>query len=780
MATTLGWTAASNITDGEYNVILAGSSTSTLQLRHAGGKDCGDLFNAFDVTDSGDMLNRWTYLKNETAGSGSVTYKAGVVGGGGGIQLGISKTAGAGNESAASWVVRPLKKIYDTGDDYWFATIYKDGADDSYNIFGAGLTQTLYPTEETGANVFQYGWFAAVYEISGTLYARSFLNTSTGSGSASRVDVKAATAITATAGYYIIAKCIHTQSDDTYRTAWFEGQTIQQAFTRAEAWTSGSASALTGYLTEGSVVSSATISFAYYTAGYRLNYDESATRNFYTDYYGMDGDVCHWYVPHFGNANDCGLWNTLEVPSAGGQTKNGWTFTLDGGAASTGALYNSYVEFSIKRENSETKVFGYTHDTDQTITQDSTSKYIFGKFSFGANNVDDAWRYGFFNSTTNDCATNGHSVASNSSGNFFTCINGVAGATTTATFTADTDYWIRLEIDEGTSYLDIFTGSSTRSTVDAGRGAGDVDSNTRDISSATISCDEVGLRNTNRTGANATMTMKGYETEGNAHAEHADGVHDGWYPDVIATGDFQQFDGASLYTIDYSTFSATQTGDTLFRRKLDTDNDGTADDLTGAWLNASGTAALSAEDAYGMLFEFNLDPTDTTATVTVISLDGDVDTEAPDVDYLLVRKNIEQAYYAVGYEMSDNSEVQYGEIRVSDDGGSTFKIVDWNDTTKKKVGTDFASYTAGNSYKILNEGVTQDPSPIVEYGDVTTIRPVNLGYSSGATLLIQVRATDVGSNASGWVTATDFGTTPDVSGKNEIELLEIIAQNTSP
>jgi len=786
MSISLNWSSG-DMTIGEYTGIQdVGEGVEQIVMRHAGGKNCRDFGSAFDFTDHNDVKNRWVTKDPDTVTATSYTSSLSVTGGGGAL-LQFEVSAISARSQLGTGITRPLKKIYTEADNSDFMTITKPSemsVTSGWPMPEIGLFETDfvgYQTANYGVTTeYQYAFEGRVTNANGDTYTSGHINTT--SGSSPDFKTVLANAITSFTLDYLAIKGIYEASSNTYRIAVFEGSTSASVRSNADAWTSGSASALTGYVREGSLVDSSTMAFSYQSAGHMQDTDAALTNTFKLAIYGCDSSCAFWYAPHYGNANDCGLWNKHEVPDTAGETLNGWTFTLDGGAASSGELKHDHAEFTIARENSDTKVFGYTHDTDQNITQDSLNKYIFGKFQFDANNVDDAWRYGFFNSTTNDCATNGHSIASNTSGNFFTCIGGVAGNTTTSTFTVDTDYWLRLEINNGTSYLDVFNASATRSEVDAGRGLGDFASLSRDISSATISCDEIGLRNTNRTGANSSMTMRGYETEGNAHADHADGLHDGWYPDVEFDFNQQALGVSSAYTFNYSTFAVSSTGSNiLYSRRLDTTGDSSLD-FTGDYNGETATASLSNEDGYEMAWKCNFDPTELSSAVSLASITAAMDELAPDVDYLFVRKNTTLASYAVGYQMSDDGAIKYGEIRYSPDGGTTLYIVDWNGTTKKRVGTAFASYTSTNSYKIANEGDTQAVlTPAGQYDETISLVLANLGLSASATLLIQVRATDAADNQSGWVTATEFGTglTEVIRGANEMELLRIIAAQTA-
>jgi len=791
MSIALNWLAGpSEMTIGEYTAYAeVGEGVSKVVMRHAGGANCYDFGNGFDLTDDGDIKNRWVFTNPDSVTGATVTTSATSAGSGAGLELNYQIS---GDPSAQSQygvgVLRPCKKIYTEGDDYNFMYIvHKDqveGATSSSQTMWFGLTETekinRQEKRESGGTTitYQFELLMGIWNDGTNLKARCEFGTL--SGNTSGVTQVVSPVTITPSDDYVVGKVI--KSGTNYRSAFFEAETVAEAWTRAAAWTSGSASALDGYLTEGSITNTATVSFKYLGLGFTDDSDTATAESRKVTCYGIDGTVCNWYAPHYGNANDCGLWNVYEVPDTAAETKNGWTFVLDGGASSSGELKHDHAEFTIARENSDTKVFGYTHDTNLTVTQSSTSKYIFGKFQFDANNVNDAWRYGFFNSTTNDCANNGHSIGSDSTGHFFTCIGGTAGNTTTSTFTVDTDYWLRLEIDEGTSYLDVFNASATRSEVDAGRGNGDFASLSRDISSATITCDEVGLRNTNRIGANSSMTMRGYETEGNAHADHADGLHDGWYPDIEFDFNQQALGVSSAYTFSYSTFAVSSTGSNImYSRRIDTTGDSSLD-FTGGYLSESATAALDDEDGFEMAWKCNFDPTELSSAVTLAEITAEADELAPDVNYLFVRKNTTLASYAVECQMADNVAMKFGEVRYSPDGGTTLYIVDWNDTTKKRVGTAFASYTVTNSYKIANEGDTQAVlTPAGQYDEILSLKLANLGLSANATILIQVRATDAADNQSGWVTATEYGTniTEAIANANEMELLRIIATQTA-
>ena len=758
-------TWATEFTEAEYTCVNSG----VVYYRHGGGKTCGKFGNGLDFTDDQDIKNRWVYFEksiNTTASHNPALYDSGD-----GVTIDVSASAtGASTVTVSQYFSRPLKKTYTESDSFWFAQVFDITNADSATECGLGefpFARYLYNEQNSGTSEYQYYLNASVIEVGGAIRCKSEVNLSSGS-TEDRTNLTNAT-VTGTEDY-ICAKMIHEPSGAHWRSAYFEGTTPDEALTRAAAWASGSASALTGYLAEGSLTDATAFEVNYHNIGIGFKrYNLALALDVTANILRVDSNTSEWYAPHFGNANDCGLWNEFEVPDAAGETKNGWTFTLDGGAASTGALYHDHAEFSIKRENSDTKIFGYTHDTDQTITQDSTSKYIFGKFQFDANNVNDAWRYGFFNSTTNDCAINGHSIGSDSTGHFFTCIGGTAGNTTTSTFSVDTYYWLRLEINEGTSYLDVFNASATRSEVDAGRGNGDFASLSRDISSATISCDEVGLRNANRTGANATMTMRGYETEGNAHADHAAGNHDGWYPDVMATANTKVLSSSTMQSIDMSTFTATENGTPLYQAKIDTNNDASLD-LDYGYADASGTAAKSDVDGYRLGWDIDIDPTETSATVTALSIEHDADSIAPTVDYLKVYRDDDTDFYVLGVTVSDNDNIDFGEFRISDDDGTTWYIVDWDGTNRKKVPTAFASYNVVNSVKMKHEDFTGTiPTPICYIGNVIDFDLSKLGYASSATLTIQCRAKDIAGNYSGWVTATEFSPGGSGTGSSFIQ-----------
>jgi len=65
-------------------------------------------------------------------------------------------------------------------------------------------------------------------------------------------------------------------------------------------------------------------------------------------------------------------FSAANMPDADGETKSGWTMSLDGGATSAVTFSGGVANYTVKRENSDTKIFKYERPTTQNILKSTT------------------------------------------------------------------------------------------------------------------------------------------------------------------------------------------------------------------------------------------------------------------------------------------------------------------------------------------------------------------------------------------------------------------------
>ena len=459
----------------------------------------------------------------------------------------------------------------------------------------------------------------------------------------------------------------------------------------------------------------------------------------------IDDAIGTW---HQGNADGQGF-NSTRMPDADGETINGWTMDRDAGTDNSATFSSGNLILEFDRDAVTAVDFRYQRDVNTTLSATATFSMSF-KLKITSYTTSNCGYIGFFDSEEDNNVNAmrlGLSPAQvlvqvfNDAGSAF---NGSSGDV----LSTDTQYWVRFRSDGSDVTGDVY---STEELFNAAS-TGDVSTTTLDLSTVTgtVNPDKFGTRNLAAAGTTRNMVWEIAEIDGD--------VCD-WYSDAQASTTDFDFSGGN--SVDYSSLVINTTGAGTYlydlRKKVTSGGSFATFNNGGSHYTEAEIQALEDEFLYGFGLIAYLDTDGETAlSVDDISVDYVADTIVPSIDFLRVRQESGTDFYALGYTMTDNISVAFGETRFSDDGGSSWYITDWDDTNHKKLKTAFASYDVDNSVKILNGNTTEAPTPYCYYGNVFDIDLSELGYSASDELIFQVRATDISSNVSSWVTATQF------------------------
>lgn len=484
------------------------------------------------------------------------------------------------------------------------------------------------------------------------------------------------------------------------------------------------------------------------------NCNVAASRDETWTVYFVDGDVCDWYEHHQG-ARDGGGFNSIDYPDATGETKSGWTETLAGGASSAVTFSDGKMQIVCKSENSTSKDFLLTRPTNANVLKSTSFEATWQMQINTSSGVGQCTFVGYqTNASTSgeDSRKNAMVISLYDNAGTVTmtlrCYDS-AGTEDTAndavhTLSRNTDYWFKL-VGNGTTIAAKAYTSLENLGTDTAYASCSV--NVADIS-GTITATHFGIRNFETAG----LTLSQTNLFGWFHDNQCT-----WYTETKASLADNDFTGLSQ--VDYSTFTGTvSSGTALYDiRKKETEGGSyTAYTNSGSHYTLAEIQALEDEDLYGLGFVVYVYPTETAnqlITADAYSVDYTGDTTAPsDLDYLRVYIPSDRDWYVTAWEdAEDETDLSHNEMRISTDGGETWKYVNWDDTNHKyELATD---YDSDDICKFLNPDTTKT-ADVYDFGTVVDVS--ELGLEEGTELTISMRGVDASANAGGWVTATPY------------------------
>jgi len=335
-----------------------------------------------------------------------------------------------------------------------------------------------------------------------------------------------------------------------------------------------------------------------------------------------EADVANLYPYHLGCKD--GIWNAIQFPDAGAESKSGWTFTLQSGATSTVTLDrdDGRAELFFKQEADVNKQATFARTLKSIFINAKTTAWDYGlkfRHTFGGGALMFGVTYGTFNAGAIlfDIASAGTPT--------LRVFDGGGTETTDAgspgDISNDTDYWVRVKGDTEYFKADFY---STQNLYDAGA-AGDVAALSVAISNvtATLLLNYGGFGNKYyETSTTFTEKWEVYWVEGSLND---------WYDDqTAATGDDNTF--SAVKTVFWSEFSCTSVGTILFdvHRKLTATASYTWDTNGGEHYTYAEMQARANENIYGVGLRMYLDGSTSSSTIDGITVKyTEVDSTAP-------------------------------------------------------------------------------------------------------------------------------------------------------
>lgn len=465
------------------------------------------------------------------------------------------------------------------------------------------------------------------------------------------------------------------------------------------------------------------------------------------DFAWFDSTNSKWTLRHYGRKDGAGF-NSIDFPTATGQTGTGWTETIAGSGTSSAACSNGLLVLTMKREASTAKKFFYARPTAANVLKNSVFD-VGCKFQspFDGSNSTGA-SFGLIGASSDsynvNCIT--ADIYGDGSSTRLLCYDSVGtldSATSATALSANTDYWVRLKGDGTNITLKIYASEANYNNeaspvISLSVAVADI--------SGTITCTNLGWRNHNVSSGSVTCTQKIYWVEGTVCS---------WYDTLTArladVGDWEY-----LQQVLWSTFAADVTGNVKFdlRKQETLGGSYTTYTNSGNHYTAAQIAALENENIYGLGLDAIFDATDTTCQLDNGELEYDDDENAPaDLDYLSAMNPVTgMDQYAVRFlDPTDTggSGLKYLQMRISEDGGSTFKYIGWNSTTK----TFTLETNVANATTFRNPG--HGRADIIVTGYLFGIDVSDLGITA-ETILIWMRGIDVAGNSGGWTLADTY------------------------
>ena len=453
----------------------------------------------------------------------------------------------------------------------------------------------------------------------------------------------------------------------------------------------------------------------------------------------LDDAIQNW---HQGNKN--GGLTAARIPVSSGSTVNGWTMTLLSGATSAVNVSGGVAVFTVKRENSDTKIFKYERSATTAYELSSTGTIIDCSFKTDRGQAD---RFGLFSSAFNYYYKNSVCFNVTSAGNFTFQVwdnDENQHNDAIASVAADTWYWFHATTDASTITGELYSSEALR----LAGGAGDVGTVSIALSgvTTTVTCDRMGVRNLAAAGGTATSTLTLSFLESDFGTFYAD-----------AQANTVAIEWSSPTTVDYSSLAYAISGSAsvLFDllKKETASGTYTTYDNSGTHYELSAVTALSAENLYGFKVTVYVDTSATYAEVQDVSVDYATDTIAPStLDYLKVHRPTSTDWWVVGFKDAvDAVNFSHNELRISEDAGSTWKEFEWDSTNNQFVMTA----TASTALKLLNPNTTETAD---YYGYAFVLDKSDLSITA-SDIKVQMRGVDKAANEGGWTTADNYGAT---------------------